>query len=66
MIQFNIISFDNTFIKNVNYYRIVSLGAIVCPGTGCMGTGGWSAGSKFEDVHKQFWGMSGFNFSKNL
>jgi len=31
-----------------------------------MGTGGWSAGSKFEDVHKQFWGMSGFNFTKSL
>jgi hypothetical protein len=30
-----------------------------------MGTGGWNAAARFQDDHKQFWGMSGFNFTKN-
>lgn len=42
----------------------MSIGVIGCPGSTCLGTGGWVASWRFLDVDRHFWGMSGFNFSK--
>lgn len=44
---------------------MVSLGVLQCPSANCFGTGGWNGGVYYSLQNQQFWGMSGFNFTKN-
>ena len=65
-IGFHLISFDFEYARTNRYQRLVYIVSPTCPGADCLVTVGWKPTFEFRDANKQFWGMSGFNFSKNL
>ena len=45
---------------------MISMGVLQCPSSNCLGNpGGWNGGIYYLSSQRQFWGMSGFNFTKD-